>query len=265
MPLPSCPDQLPPQQATCPSVSTAHEWLVPVATAVAPDNPDTLTGLADLSSVVMSPSCPEPLLPQQAICPPATTAHEWFSPAASAVAPDTPDTSTGPWSIGSPGNTRVHPGRIRSGSPIRTPPGWTTDVDSAAISGQRYGSPSSRPATLHNVSPARTQYSERSPCAGPRVAGPAAQPFWTGFWIAATVAAGVNRPASGAGPRTVAASRTAHRAERIPITPIQDGRGHPPRDPVSTVLKAGPWRQSPRSQRPSGSRVEGPNAWVWPA
>ena len=42
--------------------------------------------------------------------------------------------------------------------------GWHVDADNSAISGQRRGSPSSRSAILHSVSPGRTRYSPCSLC-----------------------------------------------------------------------------------------------------
>ena len=60
----------------------------------APVTPGTVTGVAEFSNVP-SPSCPALSPPQHLTCPPATIAHEWFTPAATAVAPATPDTVTG--------------------------------------------------------------------------------------------------------------------------------------------------------------------------
>jgi len=91
VPLPSCPSPLRPQQLTAPVLSSAHAWYEPavIETAVAPPvNAPTSTG-AELRVVVLLPSCPYMLSPQQLTTPVLSTAHVWYLPAVieTAVAP----------------------------------------------------------------------------------------------------------------------------------------------------------------------------------
>ena len=61
---------------------------------MAPVIPVTATGV-ELLVMVLLPSCPTPLRPQQLTVPPLPTAHVCFPPAATAVAPAIPVTVTG--------------------------------------------------------------------------------------------------------------------------------------------------------------------------
>ena len=79
LPLPSRPIPLQPQQLTAPVFNNAHVWEPPavIETAVAPPvNAATATG-AELSVVVLLPSCPSPLEPQQLTAPVFNNAHVW--------------------------------------------------------------------------------------------------------------------------------------------------------------------------------------------
>ena len=80
LPLPSCPSLLLPQQLTAPVFNNAHVWKSPavIETAVADPsvNAATATG-AELSVVVLLPSCPLKFRPQQLTAPVFNNAHVW--------------------------------------------------------------------------------------------------------------------------------------------------------------------------------------------
>ena len=71
--------QLEPQQLTAPVYNNANVWKAPavIETAVTPPvNAATATG-AELLMVLLLPSCPKKLLPQQLTAPVFNNAHVW--------------------------------------------------------------------------------------------------------------------------------------------------------------------------------------------
>lgn len=74
-PAPSWPCEFFPQHEI-PVLNTAHVWYHPAEIMVAPDKPDTLTGMLD-RVFPLFPSSPSVLNPQQLTAPPDTSAHAW--------------------------------------------------------------------------------------------------------------------------------------------------------------------------------------------
>src|SRR5262245_55934360 len=81
VPSPTAPALLPPQHQSVPSVLRAHVCPGPADTS-ATLAPSAVTWTGDtLFTVVPSPSCPAPLLPQHQRVPSVLRAHVWLSPA----------------------------------------------------------------------------------------------------------------------------------------------------------------------------------------